>query len=281
MRPVDVLTLARQLTDRDIAVLRVLRAHRLATTTQLQRWHFPSGTNTTRGERSTALRIAQRVLRRLEGHQLVARLHQRIGGVRRGSDSTVWQLATTGDRLLSVLDGDKRRRYVEPRVAFIAHTVAVTELAVSLREALDGGQLEQIALTGEPGNWRRFTGLHGRVETLKPDLHAVTTFGDYEDHWFLERDMATEHPSVVVRKAHIYERFAAAGAYQDQHAVAPAVLWIVPDRARQQALQRALRTTRGLTPDVHRVVTEADFVVTVLAGSTLPEPTTDHQRRTP
>lgn len=281
MNPTDVLTIAEQLTDRDIAILRTLRAHRLATTIQLQRWHFPSGGITGFGQRPTALRAAQRVLRRLEAHRLLARLHQRIGGVRRGSDSTVWQLAVTGDRLLSVVDGDTRRRYVEPRKAFIAHTVAVTGLAVALVEALHDGRLEQVTLNGEPDNWRRFSGLHGRTEILKPDLHAVTAFGDYEDHWLFERDLATEHPNVVVRKAHIYERFTATGAYQEQHDVVPAVLWIVPDEARQHALQRALRAARGLTPNMHRVVTEADFITTVLAGSTLSEPITDHQRRTP
>ncbi|SKT87460.1 replication-relaxation family protein [Mycobacteroides abscessus] len=281
VNPADVVTLAEQLTNRDMAILRTLRAHRLATTTQLQRWHFASGSHDPIDQGASRRRTTQRVLRRLEAHRLTARLHQRVGGIRRGSDSTVWQLTATGDRLLSVVDGDTRRRYVEPRKAFIAHTVAVTGLAVTLIEALHDGRLEQLTLNGEPDNWRRFSGLHGRTEILKPDLHAITAFGDYEDHWLFERDLATEHPNVVVRKAHIYERFAATGAYQEQHDVVPAVLWIVPDEARQHALQRALRAARSLTPNMHRVVTEADFIATVLAGSTLPEPTTDHQRRTP
>lgn len=279
MKPADVLTLADRLTERDMAVLRTLRAHRLATTTQLQRWHFAENF----GERATAVRVAQRVLGRLEGHRLVARLYQRIGGVRRGSDSTVWQLDVTGDRLLAVVDAEKRRRYVEPRRAFIAHTVAVTELAVHLTEAHHDGRLEHISLTGEPDNWRRFAGLHGNAEILKPDLHAITAFGDYEDHWLLERDMASEHPSVVVRKAQVYERFASTGIYQDTHAVFPAVLWVVPDEARQQALERALRGARNLTPGVHRVITETLFLPTVLAGSAPPEPInpTPERRDTP
>lgn len=267
MNPADVLTLTEQLTERDVAILRTLRAHRLATTTQLQRWHFSVEQPDGFADRATALRVTQRVLRRLERHRLVARLYQRVGGVRRGSDSTVWQLDITGDRLLSVLDGDLRRRYVEPRKAFIAHTVAVTELATRLTQATLTGQLEQITLTSEPDNWKRFTGLHGRAEILKPDLQAVTVFGDYEDHWLFELDRATEHPSVVVRKAHIYERYANTGAYQAAHDVFPAVLWVVPDHAREHALQRALRAARGLTGGLHRVITDFDFVSTVLAGS--------------
>lgn len=277
MNPADVLTLTEQLTDRDVAILRILRAHRLATTTQLQRWQFTAAQPDGFADRKTALRVAQRALRRLEKHRLVARLYQRIGGVRRGSDSTVWQLDVRGDRLLSVLDGDKRRRYVEPRKAFIAHTIAVTELATRLTEAKATGRLEAVSLIGEPTNWKRFTGLHGRIEILKPDLQAVTAFGDFEDHWLFELDRATEHPSVVVRKAQIYQRYASGGAYQASHDIFPAVLWVVPDAARQHALERALRGARHLDAEVHRVITDEDFLPTVLAGSQPPDSSDQHQ----
>ena len=282
MNPADVLTLTEQLTERDVAVLRTLRAHRLATTTQLQRWHFPAGQPGTFADRKTALRVSQRVLRRLEKHRLVARLYQRIGGVRRGSDSMVWQLDARGDRLLAVVDGDKRRRYVEPRKAFIAHSIAVTELATQLIEAKADDRLEAVSLTGEPSNWKRFNGLHGRMEVLKPDLQAVTAYGDFEDHWLLELDRATEHPSVIVRKAQIYERYANSGKYQAENDVFPTVLWVVPDEARQHALQRALRSARHLNDEAHRIVTEAKFLPTVLAGgdpqtSNQPHPVVDPQ----
>lgn len=270
MSRVDLVALADSLSERDLMMLRTLRAHRLATTTQLQRWHYPHGATQIIGNPGTALRLTQRALRRLTQHDLVTKLHQRIGGVRRGSDSIVWQLDATGDRLLSALDAQRRRRYVEPGRAFIAHTVAVTELAVQLVEAQHLGKLDHVDLTGEPGNWRHFNGLHGRVETLKPDLHAVTFNGDYEDHWMCERDLSTEHPIVVVRQAHIYERYAATGDYQHTHAILPAVLWIVNDSNRQQSLTRALTGARGLTPGLHRVVLSEDFLTTVLAGNTTP-----------
>lgn len=270
MTKLDPLTLARRLSDRDLAVLRTLRAHRLATTTQLQRWHFAADFST----QATALRITQRALHRLEGHRLVARLYQRIGGARRGADSMVWQLDVTGDRLLSVLQGDKRRRYVEPKRAFIEHTLAVTELAVQLNEAHHGGRLVDLQMTGEPDNWQRFLGRHGQTEILKPDLAAITASGDYEDHWMFERDLATEHPSVVVRKAHAYERFASTGTYQQAHGVVAVVLWVVPGAQRRQQLAAALAAARGLTEGVHRVITEAQFLPTVLAGS---EPTTTEE----
>ena len=263
MSPVDVQRLADLLTERDLAILRTLRAHRLATTAQLRRWHFVEQFATL----TTATRSTQRVLARLEHHRLAVRLAQRIGGVRRGSESVVWQLDVAGDRLLSVLDGDHRRRYLEPARAFVSHTVAVTELAVRLTEAVRSGELEHAQFTGEPDCWRRFSGAHGRAEILKPDLTAVTAFGDYEDHWFLELDLATESPSIVARKAHVYERYANTGAYQADHSIFPVVLWIVPDEARVIALERALRRSKGLTPGIHRVVTGDRFLPTVLVGN--------------
>lgn len=267
MTELDLLTLSKQLSARDLDVLATLRAHRLATTRQLQRWHFTDGLAT----ESTALRITQRALRRLEAHRLIARLYQRIGGERRGADSLVWQLGAAGDRLLTMLTADKRRRYVEPRRAFIEHTVAVTELAVQLVEARRRGDLADLTLTGEPDNWQRFLGQHGQAEILKPDLTAITAFDEFEDHWMIERDQATEHPSVVVRKAQVYERFAASGTYQNAHGVVPAVLWVVPHEERRDHLAKALRRARGLTAGVHRVVVDSHFLPAVLAGS---EPTT-------
>jgi hypothetical protein len=267
MSELDLLTLSKHLSDRDLDVLRTLRAHRLATTRQLQRWHFTDGLATD----ATALRITQRALRRLEGHRLIGRLYQRIGGERRGADSLVWQLGVAGDRMLAMLNAEKRRRYVEPRRAFIEHTVAVTKLAVQLVEARRRGELVDLTLTGEPDNWQRFLGHHGQAEILKPDLTAVTASDEFEDHWMLELDQATEHPTVIVRKAQLYERFAASHTYQDTHGVVPAVLWIVPHEERRAQLDRALSRARGLTSGVHRVVLDSQFLPAVLAGS---EPTT-------
>lgn len=270
MTRVDVLALAESLSQRDLAILGILRRHRLATTTQLQRWQFPYGPGQDIHSRTTAIRLTQRVLRRLEQHRLIIKLHQRIGGVRKGSDSTVWQLAASGDRLLTTLCGERRRRYVEPGRAFISHTLAVTELAVQLIEAEQRGQLDHVQLTPEPANWRHFPGLHDRVEILKPDLHAITVGGAYEDHWMCERDLSTEHPGVVVRQAHVYQRYADTGRYQSEHGILPAVMWIVNDPERQLALEQALQAARGLTPELHRVVPIADFLTTILAGNLTP-----------
>lgn len=266
MNPPDVVAILERLVPRDLEILESLRAHRMASTTQLRVLHFAEPF----ASEVAATRVTIRVLNRLEAHRLITRLERRIGGVRKGSASLVWQLAATGERLLATMHGDKRRRYLEPGGAFVRHTLAVTELAVQLNQAHRQGHFEHVHLVPEPGNWRRFMGAHGRPEILKPDLTAITAAGDYEDHWFLERDLGTEHPPVVARKALVYERYAQTGLAQADQGVLPAVLWVVSTRARQIALERALRRTRGLTPGVHRVITEVEFLPTVLAGSDPP-----------
>ncbi|MGY0386402.1 replication-relaxation family protein [Nocardioides sp. WG-D5] len=262
MTRVDVRWLEGRLGPRDLRVLRMLRAHRLATTQQVRRWHFVEGFTS----EGASLRSCQRALARLERHRLLRRLSQRLGGSKRGAESVIWQLDVTGDRLLSVIDGDHRRRYVEPGRAFITHTIAVTELAAQLQQTLHTKEIEELTLSAEPDNWIRFLGAHGRAEVLKPDLTAVTIAGDYENHWFLERDLGTEHGPAISRKAQVYQRYFATGAYQTKHGIFPAVLWIVDDGPRREAIERTLERTPGLTPELHRVVMAEDFITTAVVA---------------
>lgn len=262
MSRLDVRWLEKRLSPRDLQVLRTLRAHRLATTDQLRRWHFLEGFTSD----VTSLRICQRALTRLKKHGLIARLSQPIGGSKRGAESIVWQLGATGDRLLSVVDGDHRRRYVEPGRAFISHGVAVTELAVRLQEAVRSGQLEEVALSAEPDNWQRFLGAHGRAEILKPDLTAITVAGEFENHLFLERDLGTEHGPAISRKAQVYDRFYATGTYQAEHGIFPTVMWVVDDNARREVIERALSRAGGTRHGIHRVVLTDDFLAAITAA---------------
>jgi len=261
------LELVESLTPRDRAILETLRMHRLASTVQLRRLHFTEPFGST----SAATRAAQRVLLRLENRDLIARLNRRIGGARKGSASLIWQLGSAGDRVLAMLHNEKRRRNLEPNSGgFVRHGLAVTALAVSLHEALAAGEIDELQLTGEPRNWLHFLGLHGRPEILKPDLTALAVAGDFEDHLFIERDLGTEHAPAIAKKALIYQRYAQTGRYQAEHGLFPAVVWVVSDTSRQAALERALRNVKGLTPGIHRVVTEAGFLPAVLAGGDVP-----------
>lgn len=267
MNPVDVSRLRVKLSERDIGVLESLQTFRLLTTGHIQRLHFAVG----HASPGAMLRATMRVLIRLEAHGLVVRLGRRIGGVRAGSSGITWQLGSTGERLLRAMHGDsKRRRYVEPSPAFTAHTLAVSELAVQLQELRDHGAIELLALDSEPSCWRSFTGPQGAVEWLKPDLFAISASGDFEDHWFVEADLSTEHPPVVVRKAKVYQRYAATGAHQTRHGLFPAVVWVVPDTARQEAIQAALAADRAIQPELFRVATTAQFAGLVTSGDSGP-----------
>jgi hypothetical protein len=254
--PAYVASLLLRLSERDVAVLESLRAHRLLTTALIRRLHFAHGHATI----TAASGATMRVLARLESHGLVVRLERRIGGVRSGSSGIVWQLGATGERLLRTMHGEqKRRRYMEPSPAFTAHTLATAEHAVALQEFAGEGVIELISVEPEPSCWRSFVSPHGTREWLKPDLYAVTASGDFEDHWFLEIDRATEHPTVVVRKARTYQRYAATGAHQAHHGLFPAVVWVVPDSARRAALEVALAAEKAVQPELFRVITADKF----------------------
>ena len=136
-----------------------------------------------------------RVLTRLETHGLVSGWSGGSAASAPAHPGIAWQLGSTGERLLRTMHGQKkRRRYLEPSAAFTAHTLATAELAVRLHELNDRQAVELLRLETEPSCWRSFIGPHGTLEWLKPDLYAITASGDYEDHWFLEADLATEHP---------------------------------------------------------------------------------------
>jgi protein involved in plasmid replication-relaxation len=258
--PAAVTTLLQRLSDRDIGILESLRAHRLLKTDHIRRLHFAEGHATI----GAAAGATMRVLTRLEGHNLAARTGRRIGGVRAGSSGICWQLAAAGDRLLRTMHGERRRRrYQEPSAAFTAHTLAVAELAVQLHELARRNAIELVSLDTEPSCWRSFLGAHGTREWLKPDLHAITASGDYEDHWYFEADLATEHPPVIVRKAKQYQRYAATGAYQARHGLFPAVVWVVPDPSRQRALRAALTADPSIQAALHRVVTTEQFAALI------------------
>lgn len=272
MTPTAATNLLMKLSVRDIAILESLRSHRLLTTNQIQRLHFARGHATI----TAAAGATMRVLTRLHEHRLVARLERRIGGVRAGSSGIVWQLASIGERLLRTMHGEKqRRRYVEPTVTFTAHTLAVAELAVQLHELQDRGSVEVVSVDTEPSCWRSFVGPHGTPEWLKPDLYAITASGDYEDHWFIEADLATEHPPVVVRKAKVYQRYAATGAHQARHGLFPAVTWVVPDTARQRAIQAALAADKAIQHGLFQVVTTDEFTTLIQNGHATPPSTAE------
>jgi hypothetical protein len=243
------------LTDRDIRILEVLERHRLLTTRQIQRLHLPAKPFGDHASVSAATRGTTRILGRLEGFKAVARLERRIGGQEHGSALTIWHLGSAGERYLRHRRGDTARaHYLEPGRPFIAHTLAVADIAVTLHEHADAGQFELLEIAPEPACWRPFT--TGSSSTvLKPDLFAVTADPLTETHSFVEVDLDTEHLPAVLRKCRVYQRYFRTGEEQAQRGLFPAVVWIVPTTKRARQLQDAIHNARDLDATLFWITT--------------------------
>ena len=238
------------LTGRDVAVLADVDRFRLLSTRQIQRLHFTDHTTA-----QAATRATHRVLQRLEGHGVLARLERRVGGPQRGSATALWQLGSRGLEAIRP-DAVKRGRFREPTSGlFVHHTTEVAETAVEVIERAAARGLDILKLNPEQHAWVQFLGQHGQAEWLRPDLYVVVANQEFEQHSFLEVDRATEHGPQILRKCHVYARFAAVGAAERFAGLMPRVLWVVPDKARQRLLRRLIDADAGLPEGLFVVAT--------------------------
>jgi hypothetical protein len=216
---------ARRLSERDYAVLDVVGAHRFLTTRQLHAFTFqPSHPSTS----ESTERVCRRVLMRLENWGLLQRPVRRIGGLEAGSASSVWMLTTAGQRLRNQRSGlGAVGRIREPGEGFVRHYLAIADSHLALIQAQRAKRLELLDVQIEPAAWRGYTGPTGTPVTLKPDLYAVTATGEYEDHWFMEVDRATESIPTLIKQCRQYEAYRRSGAEQADSGLFPLVLWVV------------------------------------------------------
>jgi hypothetical protein len=245
----ELQTLLERTSEHDRAILQALHDYRYLLTGQVQRLYFRQSIS-----KLAATRATNRCLLRLEGWGLLTTLKRRIGGVRAGSSSYVWALTPTGYRLLGLLDNLSasvgrgstarfvRKRTHEPSSAFLQHTLAVAEVAIRLTELAANRKIGLMERQVEPDCWREYTNAGGTASTLRPDLFAITSplvdnaSNSYEDYWFIEVDLATESPAVVVRKCQQYLNYLRSGEEQQRSGVFPLVVWIVPDGKRKESL---------------------------------------------
>ena len=136
---------------------------------------------------------------------------------------------------------------------FLQHTLAIAGTRLQLEAMSRDGRLELISVTTEPRNWRPFLAGNGSPEVLKPDLHGVTAVGDYEDHWFIEVDRGTESLPTLLKKCHLYQRYAAAGIEQEKVGVFPIVVWLIPTKGRRDRLQAAITADPKLDHRLFRI----------------------------
>jgi hypothetical protein len=258
-----IAALAGSLGDRDWLVLRDLAELRVATTRQIQRVHFAAESPL------ASTRACNRMLARLARAGLVRALDRRIGGVRAGSAAFVWSLDVAGQRLITrsgPAGGAAMRAPWTPSLAFLAHQLAVTELAVSLREAERGGGLAVVSFVAEPRCWRHYAGAHGARGVLKPDAAVTMSDGQYEDVWFVEVDLGTESPRVLSRKRDTYLAYYRTGQEQRTAGVFPWVLFVVPSEARRRVVLRALGPTPPHEPELFVVALASDAAAMLSGG---------------
>jgi hypothetical protein len=225
--------IAKTLNGHDREILRSIYRFRYLTTGQLRRLHFRESATPT-----AATRAANRATARLRKLSLIDCLERRIGGVRAGSGSFIWGLTEAGFKLFETRKNPARKRFFEPSTKFMAHTIAVAELYIRLSEMPD---VEVEAVEAEPDCHRQYAGIGGAPLKLKPDLYAVTLWGEFEDHRFFELDLATESVSRIIRKCGQYLDYYRSGHEQRANGVFPFVAWIVPSEKRKEAVVRRMR----------------------------------------
>lgn len=245
-----------RLTDADWETLDHLRRLRVLTGLQLQRL--------VHGEGEAAKHRRLRQLSRLTRMQVITRMERRaIGGLGGGSRPSVYLLDVAGLRLIAPTA--TARHPWQPSTPFIAHAVMVSEVFVRLVEAQRNQRGDLLAFDAEPKCWRQWRNRHGETVTLKPDADTTVATGDFEFHWFIEADRATESLPRITRKAAEYVAFFATGIEQVRRGVTPQVAFIVPDERRLEAVTEALHRLPAEHWHLFAVTTE-DAAIGLLHG---------------
>lgn len=252
----ELVALGAELTEREAAVLKTVAELRLVSGGQLQRLHFPAD----------SVRHRRRVLASMVARRLLARLERTVGGRRPGSSEYLYVLGTVGQRLTRP-DGPRGRHPGTPGPAFVAHALAVSELAVRLSEAERRSQVEVLEFTAEPACWRSFPGPGGGRQMLKPDAAARLALGQFEDSWFIEVDRDSESMTTIGRKLDVYRRYWASGIEQGRRGVFPRTLWLVPTERRYRELVDACARQPAEAWQLHQVTLYENFLPTVTEGA--------------
>lgn len=251
-----------RLSDRDHAVLITIRKYRYLMTGQVERLLFTGAANNSAG-----LRAASRNLKKLKDFGLIDCLARRIGGVRAGSGSLIWYITHAGERLLRLCDQNACpiRRHFEPSAYFLAHTLAVAEMAIRFTEICRKYDPEITALELEPECWREYS-RGGVFRVLKPDLYLATTNDEYEDYYFIEIDLDTESPAKIIEKCGKYHDYYCTSTEQEEKGVFPLTIWLVPSKSRKEKLLAHIREAFDKKPMLFAIVTEDELEHLLLNG---------------
>ena len=171
--------------------------------------------------------------------------------MRAGSGSLVWYITHAGERLIYLQSYTltPTKRFFEPSPYFLAHTLAVADVAVELTELCRKGRGLSLTILQE----------YGKVLALKPDLFTITVSGQYEDRWFIEVDLDTESPSKIVSKCEKYHKYYRTGQEQQESEVFPLTVWIVPSTDRKERLISHLKQAFDKQPRLFAVITKDEL----------------------
>lgn len=258
----QLLEIDSRLGERDRQLLAAVQQYRYLMTGQMQRLLFTDAANPSAG-----LRAASRNLKKLNELGLISSLSRRIGGVRAGSGSFIWHLTHAGERLLRLHDNRAFpvRRHCEPSPYFLAHTLAVAEIAIKFTEICREHEPQITALQLEPECWRAYSSA-GVSLSLKPDLYAATTTEEYEDRYFIEVDLDTESPAKIIEKCRKYHAYYRSGMEQEESEMFPLTVWIVPSDSRKEKLIRHLKEAFDKQAKLFAIITCDELEHLILEG---------------
>jgi hypothetical protein len=210
--------LPKALSPRDAQVVALVGRFRIMTAEQIRSVIF-----TTQGSKTPL----DRSLARLTASGHLARLARMVGGPDGGSGQYVYQLGRAGWRLLGKGGGYRPLRVVD------LHTLTISECFVTLQRLQQQEALAVITFQAEPGCHQVVGGT-----PLTPDAYVELGLPEPRMKFalWLEIDRDTENPETIKGKCIRYWR-----AYKVwDGAVFPYVVFVVPDAARQRAVERII-----------------------------------------
>lgn len=236
----------KNLSDRDLAILKSVSEFKLLTAPQVEALHFSH-----QGSKMAQVRSSRRTLERLFNQRVLIRLERRIGGVRAGSSSFIYGIGPIGNRIL--FPDLKKRPNIDPSYAFITHTLAISQIFTDLtiQSKLLGFELEYYET--EPKCWRQFKLGFGVNQILKPDLFLVLSNEHEQFFWFIEVDLSSESTKAIARKCNIYNSYFNTGVEQQNNGTFPKVLWIVNSYSRFLSISQTIKDLKNVNQELFTV----------------------------
>ena len=218
-------SLARHLTDRDRALVRLVARHRVLTTPQLARLFFDSHKRASaRLNDLLGLRVLDRFRPHRDAwgahpwHWVLGPLGAGVLAAERDDDPDKASRRWRGERVLAFATGQR-----------LAHLVGTNEVFVSLAEhdrRNEGARLVEWLTESECAQWSR--------GIVRPDGLGVWEEAEQSVEFCLEYDRGTETLSLLVRKLRDYEKF------ESERGTSSWVLFMFESERREQCARDAL-----------------------------------------